>query len=96
MKELTVIQMSVIVLVTQVIFMYLRAINVKAIASDKMWPAIWTQLVIGATFMTGMTVATNAAMEGNLLPIIAYLVGGVIGTWIAMRKKREHKNKKYD
>ena len=88
MKELDPIWMTPIVLVSQIVFLYLRTLNVKAVTNDEMWKAIWTGWGIGIAWMIGIAIGANAMMEGHSLPIIAHLVGGSIGTWMGMKEKR--------
>lgn len=91
MKELTPVMMGWIVLVTQIIFLYLRTLNVKAVAGGQMWKSIWTGWGIALSWMIGITIGANAMMEGNWFPIFMHLVGGTIGTWMGMRESRKKK-----
>ena len=91
MKELTPLTLGLIVLVSQVIFLYLRTINVKAVAGGFLWTSIWTGWGIGIAWMIGIAIGANAMMEGQLFPIAMHLVGGTIGTYIGMREKKQKK-----
>lgn len=80
-------QMGWIVLVTQIIFLWLRTLNIKYIDKGKVWPAIWTGNGIGLMWMIGISVGANAMMEGHWFPIVMHLIGGSVGTYIGMHKK---------
>jgi len=96
LAELTINQQAGIVLITQIIFLWLRTINVKNIAEGNMVSAILTGNGIAIAWMVGIAVGANAMMEGHLLPIVAHLVGGTIGTYMAMRKKKRKFKRKKD
>jgi len=87
--------MTGIVFIAQIIFLYLRTLNVKAVANDDMWRAVWTGWGIGITWMIGIAIGASAMMEGHPLPIVAHLAGGTIGTWMGMRetKKKSQRDK---
>ena len=75
------------VLGTQIIFLYLRTLNVKAISDNNTWKAIWTGWGIGIAWMIGIAIGVKAMMELQIFPISMHLLGGTIGTLIAMKKK---------
>ena len=90
-----ILQYSIIVFVTQLIFIGCRTWNVKAIASDNIPQVLisgtfvhlsWlVSIAIGAISM--YEIITN--FEWSYLPIIACsLIGGLIGSYISMRSKR--------
>lgn len=91
MKELTVTQMGLIVLVTQIIFLWLRTLNVKYTAGDNLFGAMITGIGIGLAWMVGIAIGSNAMMEGHWFPILMHIVGGAIGTYIGMKKKKKRK-----
>ena len=90
-----ILQYSIIVFVTQLIFIGCRTWNVRAIASDNIPQVLisgtfvhlsWlVSIAIGAISM--YEIITN--FEWSYLPIIACsLIGGLIGSYISMRSKR--------
>lgn len=88
MKDLNPTVLGFIVLFTQIVFLYLRTLNVKAVARDDMWTAIWTGWGIGISWMVGIAIGANAMMEGHVFPIVMHILGGTIGTYMGMRKKK--------
>ena len=91
MKNLSVYEMSVIVFIAQTIFLYLWSINIKHISQDKMWSAIFSNAGVSICWIVGVAIGVNAMMEGQILPIVAHLGGGSLGTYIAMRKKHNER-----
>ena len=78
---------ALIILITQIIFLYFRTLNVIFTAEKKLIPSILTGIVIGASWLIIITIGANAILELQFQPIIAHLLGGAIGTWWAMRNK---------
>lgn len=88
-------QMGLIVLVTQIVFLWLRTLNVKYTANDHMVGAMLTGVGIGLAWMVGIAIGANSMMEGHIFPIAMHIVGGTIGTYMGMRKKvRKFKRRK--
>jgi hypothetical protein len=57
-----------------------------------MWKAIVSGLIIGALFMFSTAVGVNAVLNNGWLEFLFGLLGGAVGTYIAMFK--EHRNAK--
>lgn len=93
MNNLSIEVQSLIVLVTQIIFLFLRTINVQATAGGKMWLSIWTGNGIAITWLIGISIGANAMLEGHVLPLLAHLLGGSIGTYLAFKRKNKSENK---
>ena len=89
MKDLTISQMGLIVLVSQIAFLWLRTLNIKYTSNGNILGAIVTGNGIGIMWMIGIAVGANAMMEGHIFPIAMHLVGGTIGTYLGMRKKKK-------
>ena len=85
--DLTSTEMGFMVLVTQIIFLYLRTLNIRYIDKVNLWGAIVTGNGIAVTWMVGISIGSDAMMHGNVFPIIMHLVGGSIGTYFGMRKE---------
>ena len=79
---------AIVVLFTQVIFIYLRTINVIYTAERKLLPAILTGNGIGLAWLVSMSIGADSIMKGEIIPIIAFLIGGTIGTYFGIKKKR--------
>lgn len=86
-------QLGLIVLVTQIVFVWLRTLNIKQIENNNLLGAIITGNGIGLMWMVGIAIGANAMMEGNWFPILMHLVGGSIGTYLGMRRTLKPKTK---
>lgn len=93
LKNLTINEMSVIILISQIIFLWLRTINVRNVAEGNLLGAIVTGNGIAMAWMISIAIGANAMMEGHIMPIVMHLIGGTIGTYMGMRK-RDRKFKK--
>lgn len=87
MKTLTIYEMSIIVFFTQIIFLWLRVLNIRYIAAKNTLGAVVSGNGVAIAWMVGIAIGANAMMEGHMLPIIMHLIGGSIGTYVAMRGK---------
>lgn len=84
---------SLIVLGSQIIFIYLRTLNVIYTSERKMIPTIITGNGIGLSWLISMSIGANSVMEGQPLPILAFLIGGTIGTYLGITKESNKKKK---
>lgn len=78
---------ALVVLISQIIFIYLRTINVIYTAERKILPAILSGNGIGLAWLVSMSIGANSIMKGELVPIIAFLLGGTLGTYLGIKKE---------
>lgn len=76
---------SLVVLIAQVIFIYLKTINVIYISERRLLPAILSGNGIGLSWLISMSVGVNSILNGELLPILTFLIGGSIGTYLGIK-----------
>jgi hypothetical protein len=76
-----------VVLISQIIFIYLRTINVIYTAERKMVPAIISGNGIGLAWLVSISIGGNSIMHGEFLPILAFLIGGTLGTYWGIKKE---------
>lgn len=72
---------AAITMVVQIVFIYLRTINVAAIADRKLWLSIFSGVGIGLSWMISTSLSVTSVIEFKILPIIAHIIGGVLGTY---------------
>jgi uncharacterized protein YebE (UPF0316 family) len=77
---------SIVVLVTQIAFLYLRTVNVFYTVKHRMLGAILTNVGTSITWIISTSVSMHSAISGSWIPIIAFIVGGVIGTYYGLKK----------
>ena len=83
---------SLVVLISQIVFLYLRTLNVIYTADNKMIPAIITQNGVGLMWLISISIGIKSIMGGDALPIIMYLIGGSLGTYWGMKKESKKKD----
>lgn len=88
--------MSITVFVTQIVFIGCRTWNVKAIGKDKVGQALISGGLVHLSWLLstaiGVTSTANILIEFRLdylSVILCSLVGGLIGTYIPMHKKKK-------
>jgi hypothetical protein len=80
---------AVIILVSQICFLYLRTLNVIYTAEKKILGAIITGNGIGVSWLITMSVGVNSIMSGQLIPIVCFLIGGSIGTYLGIMQEKK-------
>ncbi len=77
---------SIVVLIIQIIFLYLRTINMIYTVNNNIPGAVLTGLGIGLSWLIGIAIGSNAVLNLEWQPVLAHLVGGTIGTYYGMKK----------
>ena len=77
---------AIIVFITQIIFLYLRTLNVIYTAERRIWGTILTGNGVSVSWLISMSIGLNSMFTGDWQPIVAFLVGGTIGTYWGIRK----------
>ena len=77
---------SIIVLITQIIFIYMRTINVIYTTEKRILATILSNLGVSITWLLSIGITTKSVMDGSWQPIVAYLIGGIIGTYFGIKK----------
>jgi hypothetical protein len=80
------------VLVSQIIFIYLRTINVIYTSERRMIPAIISGNGIGLAWLVSMAIGGNSILHGEILPIFSFLIGGSLGTYWGILKESKKQN----
>ena len=82
---------AIVVLFSQIIFIYLRTLNVIYTSERKMIPSIITGNGIGLAWLVSMSIGADSIMQGEIIPIIAFLIGGTLGTYWGIKKESKRK-----
>jgi hypothetical protein len=80
---------SIIVFVTQVIFLYLRTLNVIYTSNRNMWGTILTGNGVSLFWLVSMSIGMNSMLTGSWQPIIAFILGGTLGTYYGIKKENK-------
>jgi hypothetical protein len=77
-----------IVLVTQFLFVMFRTLNVIHTSERNILKAVITGNVIGILWLLSIAIGADAVMSMTWQPILAYLIGGTIGTFVGFILKK--------
>lgn len=79
---------SLLVLITQVLFLYFRTINVIYASKGNMKGAVLSELAVSICRLLSISIGVNSVLTGDFITAVFYLLGAVIGTWWAMKTTR--------
>ena len=79
---------AIIVLLTQIIFLYFRTLNVIYVSEKRILPSIVTGNLIGIAWLISITIGANAIMNLQWQPILAHLIGGSLGTYWGFKTRK--------
>jgi uncharacterized membrane protein YqgA involved in biofilm formation len=83
---------ALVILVTQIGFLYFRTLNIIYTAEMRMVPAVISNLAIGVCWLLSTAISLNSVMTGHIIPVIAFLLGGCVGTYWAIKGEiKKHK-----
>ena len=85
---------SLIVLLSQVAFIYFRTLNIVYTVEFRTWPAILSGICIGALTLLSFTIGTESLKGGDYLTVSVFLIGGAIGTYWGIEQSKKKENKK--
>jgi uncharacterized protein YebE (UPF0316 family) len=77
---------AIVVFITQIVFLYLRTLNVLYTSERNVWGAVWTGNGVSVSWLISMSIGLSSMVSGDWQPILAFLVGGTIGTYWGIRK----------
>jgi uncharacterized protein YebE (UPF0316 family) len=80
---------ALVVLVTQIIFIYLRTVNVASIARNNVSGALISGAGVGLFWMITTTIGVYSITQLLWQPVVAHLVGGAVGTYYGMKTKEK-------
>ncbi len=78
---------ALIVFVTQIAFLYLRTINVIYTTEKRVWPTILSNMGVSISWLLSVSISLNSLTSGSWQPILAFLLGGTIGTYLGIKKE---------
>jgi hypothetical protein len=78
---------SVLILLSQVSFIYVRTLNVIYTSEKKILPAILTGNLLGILTLFTFSVTLKSITDGNILAVFMFLIGGTIGTYYGIKSK---------
>lgn len=83
---------SIIVFVSQILFIYLRTINIIYTNDRRLFLSTLTGSVIGFTYLISTAFSLNSILTGDIFTVLAFIIGGVIGNiWGILQEKKKTK-----
>jgi uncharacterized protein YebE (UPF0316 family) len=83
---------SVCIFISQLIFVYLRTLNVIYTSKKNVVGAVVTGNGLALVWLISIAIGTHSIMNGEILPIISFLIGGTIGTYLGIKKEISKKD----
>lgn len=80
---------AIIVFISQLVFIYLRTLNVIYTTEKKLWLSILTGVGIGFLTLVSFEIGIDSLKSGQPVPIILFLAGGAFGTWWGIRQNEK-------
>lgn len=80
---------AIIVLASQILFLFFRTLNIKYTSRDMRLGAVLSGMGIGLCWLTSIKMSIDAINDWDPLTIGAYFIGGATGTWIGMSMKKK-------
>jgi len=77
---------ALIVFISTIISIYFKTINVIYTSEKKLLPTMITGCGMGLTWLISTSVGMSSILSGQLIPILAYLIGGAIGNYLGIKK----------
>lgn len=87
--------LGIIVFISQTAFLWLRTLNVVYTSRLQLLPSVLTGIGIALSWLIAVSIGVDAVLQLKVIPIICHVLGGVLGTVLALYKKKENEiNKK--
>jgi uncharacterized protein YebE (UPF0316 family) len=84
---------ALIVLITQIFFVYFRTLNVIYNSEKKLIPTIITGNIIGICWLITISFGITAVINLQWQPIAAHIIGGTVGVIYGFKTEKYFKNK---
>lgn len=86
MQYLSIEIQSFIVFISEIVFLHLKTTNVQAISKGNVILAIASNSSVSIAWIIGVTISVNSVLNSHFMPLLAFLFGGAIGTYLGMRR----------
>lgn len=84
---------SLIVFASQIVFIYLRTINMIYTADRRIWPSIFTGMGVGLLTLISFSIGVKSVLSGEVIPIVVFLVGGAVGAYLGIKQNDKNEKK---
>lgn len=86
---------AILIFTTQLLMLYLRTINIIHTTERNILGALWSNNGIALTWLVSMSIGLNSMLTGQWQPIIAFLMGGSLGTYWSIYNEIKKDKKKF-
>ena len=83
-----------VIFISQLIFIGLRTINVMYTSDRNIKASIITGFGISMAWLISISLGINSVLTGDWFPILMFVIGGGIGTYIGFKIENKIKNRK--
>ena len=81
---------SLVVFTVQILMLYVRTKNITYTIKHDIFGAIWTNNAFAVAWLFSTTIGLNSLISGQWQPILAFLLGGSLGTyWGIVKDKKD-------
>lgn len=80
---------AVIIFITQILMLYMRTKNIAYTIKHDIFGAIWTNNAFAGAWLFSTTIGLNSMISGQWQPIVAFLLGGSLGTYWGIIKDKK-------
>lgn len=84
---------SLIVFTSQIVFIYLRTINMIYTADRRIWPSIFTGMGVGLLTLISFSIGIKSILSGQVIPVIVFLIGGAVGAYLGIKQNDKNEKK---
>jgi len=85
---------SIAIFATQIFMLFFRTINIIYTTERKIFGAVWSNAGVASTWLLSMTIGMSSMLAGTWQPIVAFLIGGAIGTYLGLKLEIKYLDKK--
>lgn len=86
---------KIILIVSQLVFIYARTVNVIHNSKGLMIPSLISGTVVKITWLVSTALGVNALITKDYLSITLYLLAGILGDYLALKSRKKNKNSKF-
>jgi hypothetical protein len=80
---------SLVVFTIQILMLYMRTKNIAYTIKHNIFGAIWTNNAFAVAWLFSTTIGLNSMISGQWQPIVAFLLGGSLGTYWGVKKDKK-------
>lgn len=89
MTNLPIIYQVLLVFTSQFFLIFSRVLNVRLIMTNAKWKSVFTGFIIQVSWLISSALGVVAVIDSNYWVIVAYFVGGAVGTYLSLCLKIE-------